>query len=110
MPLDSHLDVTVTDAAVEFVFTVTNANTETADIEFRSGKVADIAVYENGSEVWRWSDDKMFTQALETETLEPGESFAHEGVWQDPPPGRYTVEASLAARNVALREQTVFEV
>lgn len=110
MPLDSHLAVTVADTAVEFAFTVTNADTEPANLEFRSGKAADVVVYEDGSERWRWSDGKLFTQALETETLAPGESFVHEGVWQDPPPGRYAAEASLAASNVVLTERAEFEV
>lgn len=110
MPLDGHLEVVAADTAVEFAFTVTNADTEPVDLELRSGKVADIAVYEDGSERWRWSDGKLFTQALTTETLAPGESLVHEGVWRNPPPGRYTAEASLEARNVALAARTRFEV
>lgn len=110
MALDSHLDVTVTDTAVEFTFTVTNADTEPVDLEFRSGKAADIAVSEDDRERWRWSEGKLFTQALQTETLAPGESFLQEGVWQDPPPGEYTAEAWMETRTLQLAERTAFVV
>ena len=110
MTLDSHLDVAVTETAVEFTFTVTNGDTEPVDLEFPSGKAADIAVYEDDRECWRWSDGKLFTQAIETESLAPGESFVQEGVWQDPPPGEYTAEARLEARTRGPTERAEFVV
>ena len=105
MSLDGHLEVTVVGDRVEFAFTVTNASTEPIDLEFRSGKVADVAVYDDGVEIWRWSEDRMFTQALDTETLAPGESFRHEATWENPPPGEYTAEAVLDTTNIALVER-----
>jgi hypothetical protein len=110
MSLDGTLDVTVTGRRVEFSFAVTNADTEPVELEFRNSKIADIAVYNDGSEVWRWSDHRMFTQALSAEQLAPGESFTHEATWDEPLPGGYTAEASLEATNVTLVEQTEFEV
>lgn len=109
MPLDGHLNVTVTHGTVNFVFTVENEGTDPVELAFRSGKIADVAVYEDGTEVWRWSDGRMFTQTLETQSLEPGQSFTHEVSWEDPPPGEYVAEASLDARNVSLVEREPFE-
>lgn len=110
MSLDGHLDVTVGDIAVEFAFTVQNADTEPVDLEFRSGKPADVAVSEDGVEVWRWSEGRMFTQAIQTKTLAPDESFTHEATWKPPSSGDYTAKASLEATNVTLVERTAFEV
>ena len=110
MALDSHLDVAVTETAVTFTFTVTNADTEPVDLEFPSGMVTDIAVYTGDRECWRWSDGKLFTQAIETETLAPGESFVQEGTWQDPPPGEYIAEAWLEARTLRPTGRSEFVV
>lgn len=110
MPLDGYFDITVTRNVVNFVFTVENGGTNPVDLAFRSGKVADVVVYESGTEVWRWSDGRLFTQALGTETLDPGQSFTHEVAWEEPPPGEYVAEASLDARNVSLVERNAFEI
>ncbi|MEF8782576.1 MAG: BsuPI-related putative proteinase inhibitor [Haloarculaceae archaeon] len=108
--LDGTLTVEVKSRGVEFAVTVTNADTEPVDLQFRSGKVADVAVYDRGSEVWRWSEGRMFTQAVRTETLAPGESFTHEVTWVGASPGKYTAEATLEATNVTLVERTEFAV
>jgi hypothetical protein len=110
MSLDGHLDVVVTDDTVECVFIIQNTGTDPVELDFRTGMVADVAVSEEGVEVWRWSDGRMFTQALETETLAPGASLAREMVWEEPSPGTYTAEATLSTANVSLTEQASFEV
>lgn len=110
MPLEGGLDSTVSGDGVAFVFTVENSGTTPVELAFRSGKVADVVVYESGTEVWRWSDGRMFTQALGTETLDPGQSFTHEVSWEDPPPGEYVAEASLDTSTVSLVEREPFEI
>lgn len=110
MSLEGDLEITVEGQRATFAFTVENGGTQPIDLEFRSGKVADVVVYEDGAAVWRWSEEQMFTQMLETQTLAPGEGFTQEMVWDDPPPGEYTAEASLDAMNVALVERESFTV
>lgn len=110
MPLDGHLDVTVSDDSVQFTFTVTNAGTEQIEMAFPSGKIADIAVSKSGQEVWRWSAGRMFTQAIETVMLAPGESFTREMDWENPQPGDYTATASLEASDHSLVERTAFDI
>jgi hypothetical protein len=111
--LDAHLDVAPTPDAVEFTCTVENAGVESVDLEFRNGMTADVAVFpesETDEAVWRWSDGRMFTQALRTVTLAPGESLTEALTWPDPSPGSYTAEASLAAADVEAVARATFDV
>lgn len=107
MSLEGRLGVT-TAGGVEFAFTVTNASPEAVTLSFPSGQVVDVAVLDDGKELWRWSDDRVFTQAIGSETLEPGESFVASVTWEDPRPGTYTAVASLAAENYELEARTEF--
>ena len=98
MTLEATLDVTVDEDAV-FVFHVVNTGPEPVDLTFRSGQNADVSVYaeDNDELVWRWSSDKMFTQAIETETLEPEQTLERVYTWENPPSGDYTAVATLEA-------------
>lgn len=110
MSLDGSLDVAVGDDSVEFVFTVQNEGTEPIDLVFPSGKVVDVAVEEGGAEVWRWSDGRMFVQAVQTETVPAGGSVSHSVAWDDPRPGEYTATASLETTDPTLVERTSFAI
>lgn len=110
MSLDGQLEVTAELGAVELAFTVQNAGVEPVELAFASGQVADFAVYDGDTEVWRWSDDRLFTQAIKTATLAPGESFTETGTWADPVPGEYTATATLCARDVAVEAAAEFVV
>lgn len=110
MSLESHLTVDVTDGSVEFGFTVENTGTESIDLEFPSGKSVDVAVYDDGTEIWRWSEGRMFTQALRTEMIAPGESICRVVTWNDPRSGTYTAIASLEATAAVLVERAAFTV
>ncbi len=101
MTLEATLDATVTAQDVTFAFRVENVGESAVDLRFRTGKVADIEVYEangeGGDPVWRWSDGRMFTQAIQERSLEAGASVEEEFTWSDPPSGEYVARASLAA-------------
>ena len=108
MSLDATLDVATGRDGVEFTFTVQNAGTEFVELEFRSGLIADFVVSEDGEEVWRWSDGRMVTQAIETEALAPGESFSYSAVWEAAKSGEYVVDAVLQTRNADVKAGAVF--
>jgi hypothetical protein len=110
MSLDGHLAVDVTDGVVEFAFTVENNGTDPIDLEFRTGKIVDVAVYDDSVECWRWSEGRMFTQAIQTETIDPGASIDRELTWGDPESGTYTAVASLEAVDTSLVERLVFTI
>lgn len=92
--LDASLDVRI-DGDATVTFTVENVGTDVVDLQFRSGQVFDVAVYDDETEVWRWGAGRLFTQAIQSLTLAPGESLARDVTWTDPPAGRYEVEGTL---------------
>lgn len=94
MTLEATLDILVTDV-VEFDFRVTNRGGDPHDVTFRSGKGADVVVLEGEEEVWRWSEGQMFTQMMDTRTIDPNETISESFVWEDPEPGTYEAVASL---------------
>jgi hypothetical protein len=124
MTLDARLDVSVDDD-VSFTLTVTNPTTEHVELTFRNGQTADVVVRADGvgdeagvgagdgelhDVVWRWSDGRMFTQAIRTETLAPGEQAREEMTWEDPAPGSYTAVATLEANDASAHAENEFEV
>lgn len=109
MALRGDLSVTVGEV-VRFAFAVTNEGAEPVELQFRNGQPADVAVEQDGAVVWRWSDGRMFSQALWSEQLAPGESVEHELTWDDPATGRYEAVATLEAANADLEARTSFEV
>ena len=107
--LDGDLAVS-TNEAVAFGFTLSNAADEPVELRFRTGQAAEFVVVEDGTEVWRWSAGRMFTQALWSERLGPGESATYEATWHDPEPGAYEAVATLAATNADVEARARFEV
>ncbi len=96
MALTSSLDATVEDGAVRFTYAVTNDGETPVELSFRSGQSFDVWVERDGDERWRYSDGRMFTQALRSETLEPGETTRYSTTWEDPASGEYEARAVLA--------------
>jgi hypothetical protein len=114
--LDAALTATRDGAAVGLALAVTNESAEPITLRFRTGQRADFAAYDaddgdeavhgdaerdgpnpNADPVWRHAEGRLFTQALDSETLEPGTSATYEGVWEDPPSGAYLVVGTLTA-------------
>jgi hypothetical protein len=123
MTLDARLDVNV-EEAVTFTFTVTNSTTEHVELTFYDGQTADVVVHDDTGDdrdrklregelrdvVWRWSDGRMFTQAIRNSTLAPGEEAREEMTWEDPTPGSYTAVATLEAGDTSVHAERAFEV
>jgi len=54
-------------------FVAENTGTDPIDLDFTDGQTIEVVVERDGAEQWRYSDGQLFTQALRTETLQPGE-------------------------------------
>lgn len=60
--------------SVEAYITLTNQTSEPIELTFNSGQLFDIYLYDsNDNLVNQWSSGRMFTQAFQTITLEPGQ-------------------------------------
>lgn len=107
MSLAASIEATVNDD-VAFDVTVTNEGDDPVELTFQSGLDVDVAVYERSDDepVWRWSDDRMFTQAVQTCTIEPDDRLERTYTWPDPPSGEYEAVATLAnERDVEARTE-----
>jgi len=84
---------------VQFPLDLTNITDVATDLTFFNGQRAEV-VFEDGSgEVYRWSADMMFTQAIETVTVDPGTTLPYvlTGEAIDLSPGDYTAKAWITA-------------
>jgi hypothetical protein len=105
MALEAELDAAVDDD-IEFSFSVTNTSTEQLKLTFSSGYRGDVVVERDGETVWRWSDGRMFTQAIQHARLAPGETLTESFVWSSPSPGQYEARATLEADTEASARTT----
>ena len=68
-------------------------------LAFGSGQRMDLTLSNEGGEVYRWSDDMMFTQAIEEVPLPAGATLPHtlsaESI--NLPPGTYSAKAWVTA-------------
>ena len=63
-----------------------------------TSQLYDFTVVREGTEVWRWSEGKLFTAQITEVVLGPGQTGQYKAVWdgkgkdgRPAPPGRYTV-------------------
>ncbi len=82
---------------VSWRLTVTNATDEGVTLVFPSGQQGDVALVDgDGTEVYRWSDGMMFSQALVETPLEAGAEVTFELPGDlDVDPGTYLLTASV---------------
>jgi hypothetical protein len=111
-PLVSSLQVETRGDSVRFLLQVTSTATEPVTLTFPSGQSADFMVLQGDRELWRWSADRMFTQAIRTETLAPGETRSYEAVWTRPAGvrGELVARGVLSAREHRVEQQSHFRL
>jgi len=110
-PLASSLHVESFGDSVRFSLQVTNASQQPVRLAFSTTQLFEFVVEDQGEELWRWSDDRMFAQALQELTLAAGETRAFETTWQPPVQrGELTVRAWLVGRPYRVEQQTRFHL
>ena len=60
--------------SVSVRYRLVNTSSDTLNLMFRSGQRYDLVLENREGEVWKWSDDKAFTLALQTQDLAPGDT------------------------------------
>lgn len=100
---DLHLqaDADEQDGEINVTLTLTNNGDGDAALDFRSGQKYDVKIYDSsGTKVYDYSEDMMFTQALETVELAAGESISYEVRASVNGEGPYQIEAAVTAAEV----------
>src|SRR5262245_35003407 len=98
--------------SVRFVLLVTNPTNRPIQLEFGSAQRYDFEVRDAaGTEVWRWSSDQMFAQAVGEERLAPGASLKYQAVWYPAQArARFSVVGRLTTVPTSREQRTDFEV
>lgn len=84
--------------AIEFV--AENTGSASVELTFPDGQTVEVVVGDADDPVWRYGAGRMFTQAIRTERLEPGEQLVERVEWPEPSPGEHAVRAWLCADDV----------
>jgi hypothetical protein len=109
-PVATSLNVRV-NSEVTFAFHITNNAAKRLELTFPSGQTHDIAVLDSaGREVWRWSEGRMFTQALMNRVLDVDETVTYQASWKPDKKGRYTAVAALKSVNHPLEQRLEFDL
>jgi hypothetical protein len=109
-PLAPALDIDVNNG-VHFSFDVVNASTRKLELLFNDGRTHDFVVLDSlGREVWRWSEERMFTQVVQSKVLRASDTLTFAESWNDPQPGSYVAVASLPSRNYPVEHRVAFVV
>ena len=89
---------------VRLTVSVANRGAQPVTLTFRTAQRFDVRVRDAaGREVWRWSAERVFAQAIGEERLEPGGQRRWDVVVREAlPPGSYTAVASLESVDVKL--------
>ena len=87
---------------VHIKLAITNTGSRPITLRFSSGQQYDFVVTRADKEVWRWSADKVFIQALTSRTLAPSETLKFREIWQQKdnqgrqvPAGEYSIAGLL---------------
>ena len=97
---------------VRFALHVTNRADKNLELMFPSGQTHEFVVTDDtGHEVWRWSEGRMFTQALQSRLLAGAETATYEESWQPGTrTGRFTVVATLRSTSHTVLQTAEFVV
>lgn len=112
-PLVTTLSVEATSDSVRFLIQVTNATQAPVVLEFRSGQSYDFTVTDGATTVWSWAADMMFTQALRSVTLAPGQTQSFSESWRPPASLRgrtLTATARLTSMSHPVERTQVFRL
>jgi hypothetical protein len=112
--LGADLTVRSSGSEITFALNVVNNTKKNVELTFPTGQTHDFVVIDSvGRELWRWSEGRMFTQALRNKLLGRGESLELAETMRRAkalPPGRYTARALLTSRNFPITREAEFTV
>ena len=95
---------------LRFTLSVKNNTTKMLELRFPDGQTHDFVVKDfAGKEVWRWSQGRMFTSAMRSETLKGKGETAFEESWDTTGQhGAFTAVAILRSNNYPVETSVQF--
>ncbi len=95
---------------LRFTLNVKNNTTKMLELRFPNGQTHDFVVKDfAGKEVWRWSEGRMFTSAMRSETLKGKGETAFEESWDtNGQHGSFTAVAILRSNNFPVETSVQF--
>jgi hypothetical protein len=95
---------------LKFTLSVKNNTTKMLELRFPDGQTHDFVVKDfAGKEVWRWSQGRMFTSAMRSETLKGKGETAFEESWDtNGQHGSFTAVAILRSNNYPVETSVQF--
>lgn len=109
--LASSLELSVSDSsAVEMRLHVTNGTGKNLELSFPTGQTHDFFVLDSiGREVWRASEGRMYTSAIQLKPLDAGSTVSYaERLDGRVPDGAYTAVAVLRSTNHPIEQRLSF--
>ena len=109
--LAAKVDVAVANG-VHLALHVSNEASKAVELNFPSGHTHDFVVTDTtGREVWKWSEGRLFTQAMQNKVLGREESVAYRADW-DPGQlhGTYIAVVSLRSENHPIEQRVRFDI
>ena len=108
--IGTSLDIKVADG-VKFAFHVTNNTNKRVELRFPSGQTHDVVVLDaQGKEVWRWSNGRMFTQAMQNKVLSTNDTLTFTETWHPEGTGTFTAVATLLSENYPNEQRAGFSL
>ncbi|MEX0873599.1 MAG: BsuPI-related putative proteinase inhibitor [Actinomycetota bacterium] len=83
--------------AIRFTLRLTNATGKGEKLTFPTGQHYDFWVQEGGEEVWRWSADRVFTQEITNDEIEPQGTLVLTETWAPERTGTFDVFGEVSA-------------
>ena len=95
---------------LRFTLSIKNNTTKMLELRFPDGQTHDFVVKDfAGKEVWRWSQGRMFTSAMRSETLKGKGETAFEESWDtNGQHGAFTAVAILRSNNYPVETSVQF--
>jgi len=95
---------------VEFALSVLNNTAKTVELRFPSSQTHDFVVLDSlGKVVWRWSDGRMFTQAIQNKTVKSSDTLTLEDHWSPQHAhGTYVAIATLTTDDHPIERRLAF--
>jgi hypothetical protein len=95
---------------LKFTLSIKNNTTKMLELRFPDGQTHDFVVKDfAGKEVWRWSQGRMFTSAMRSETLKGKGETAFEESWDtNGQHGSFTAVAILRSNNYPVETSVQF--